>query len=74
VYVCAHCQFTVVNNPPAERTTARAWCAQCDAYICQECAARMAVTLECRNFAKRLDQACEELERFGTATSLLTRL
>ena len=72
VYTCSHCQFAVVINP--ERTRERAWCSGCDRYICDECDVRRRITLTCDSFERRLDQAADEIERFGNSPLLRTRL
>ena len=72
LFTCAHCQACVIVNP--DRSRERACCQKCGGkYICDECAARMHLTLECRSFERRLDQVKEEIER-GTSPLLLTKL
>ena len=71
IITCSHCQAMVVINPDRQRGRER--CAKCDKYICDECYAAMHITLECRNFDRRLDEVREEIER-GTSPLLLTRL
>jgi hypothetical protein len=69
IYTCSHCQCGVVLNP--DRSRERHWCAKCDRYICDECAYRMARTLECRNVQRRMDQMAEAIERGGVSPLLL---
>jgi hypothetical protein len=38
-YTCPHCQTVVVINPNRQRE--RAWCRQCDHYVCDGCGAAM---------------------------------
>jgi hypothetical protein len=38
------------------RTRERAYCSQCDAYLCDGCGAVRAQTLECRPMAKVIDE------------------
>lgn len=58
---CSHCQRIVLLNPG--RVRAREVCKKCRHYICDGCAAHMAVTLECVPFQKILDEAQEQAER-----------
>lgn len=72
VFNCSHCQAAVIVNP--KRSRERAVCQKCGGkYICDECAAQMHLTLECRNRERRFDQVREDVER-GVSPLLLTRL
>ena len=51
---CSHCNAVVVLNP--DRSRPKNYCANCHHYICDGCAVRMAISGECRNFQKFLDQ------------------
>lgn len=68
---CGHCQATVVINPDRQR--ARAWCSKCDHYICDECAARLHLTLVCTTVARRIDAIADAVDR-GTSPLLLPPL
>ena len=54
---CAHCNRIVVLNPL--RTRPRGYCAKCDHYICDE----PGCGLECKPFAKLLDELQEQAAR-----------
>jgi hypothetical protein len=71
VSVCAHCQAAVILEP--KRTRAREWCAKCDRYICDDCAAVMARTLVCRSAARRIDEIQNHVEHLGNMALLLGR-
>ncbi|HET7619144.1 MAG TPA: hypothetical protein VFK20_11590 [Vicinamibacterales bacterium] len=61
IYVCGHCQYTVLKNP--DRTRDREWCPGCDTYICDECAAVRRLTLSCNDVNRRIDAIGEALEQ-----------
>jgi hypothetical protein len=61
IVMCSHCQKGVLLNPL--RTRARPYCAKCDHYICDGCAAIMARTLECRPYKALVDKLQEEAAR-----------
>ncbi len=69
LYVCSHCNSSIILNAARER--ARAYCSKCDKYICDECEAVMHWTLECRDFQRQLDTVQNELEVHGSTTLLL---
>lgn len=71
IITCSHCQAMVVPN--TARTRDRAWCSKCDKYICDDCAALMHRTLECRDRRRLLDQVQEDIER-GVSPLLMTKL
>ena len=72
VFVCSHCQATVIINP--DRSRERAVCQKCGGkYICDECAATMHITLQCTKRERRLDNLREEIEH-GVSPLLLTKL
>jgi hypothetical protein len=50
---CSHCQRQLIRNPARERE--RAWCPNCDAYICDSCEAVRPVA-GCRTFAAILEE------------------
>lgn len=58
---CHHCQAIVILNPA--RTRPRNYCPGCDHYICDNCEAIRAQTLECAPFRKKLDEAQEAAAR-----------
>lgn len=51
---CNHCQRQVIRNP--ERQRERAWCWNCDAYICDPCEAVRAVA-GCKTFSAIIAEA-----------------
>lgn len=53
-YTCSHCQRVVIINPLRNRD--RAYCRKCDHYICDQCGAVMAATLECKTFKQIIDE------------------
>lgn len=57
IYVCGHCETTVVKN--SERQRERAACRKCSRVICDACAAVMSQTLECNPMEKIIDEALE---------------
>ena len=57
IYTCSHCQCMVVINP--QRSRERGWCSKCDKYICDECAYRLNVTLQCEVIQRTIDQLYE---------------
>src|SRR3990167_3321016 len=59
-YTCSHCNYVVIIHP--ERTRARAYCTQCDRYICDACGFQLTTT-GCRNLNKLLDKLQEEAFR-----------
>jgi hypothetical protein len=68
---CGHCQYAVLLNP--DRTRERGWCSKCDHYLCDECAALLHLTLECRTMTRQIDEAIEHIERFGTTSPLFMK-
>lgn len=50
---CSHCTRLIVLNPL--RTRDRAYCPNCDRYICDECEAVRVATGVCRPFKKVID-------------------
>lgn len=52
---CAHCPRDVIMNP--QRSRERAWCAQCDRYICDICAAARRAGAAHRSYRQQLDEA-----------------
>ena len=54
---CCHCNAVVVLNPL--RTRPRGYCAKCDQYVCDNAGCG----LECRPFAKLLDDAYDLASR-----------
>jgi hypothetical protein len=61
---CSHCQTIVVKR--LDRTRERAYCAQCDRYICDACGARYGMTRECRSIFRLRDQVLEAAEKKDT--------
>jgi hypothetical protein len=59
-YTCSHCQRQVIVNP--SRTHERAYCRGCDHYICDECGAIRARTLECKTFKQIIDETLTAAE------------
>ncbi len=59
-YTCSHCQRQVIVNP--DRSRERAYCRGCDHYICDECGARRALTLECKTFKQIVDEVLTAAE------------
>ena len=57
IATCSHCQAAVMMNPL--RTRERAVCKKCMAYICDQCAAGMALSGVCRTFAQVIDETLE---------------
>ena len=57
IATCSHCQAGVIMNPL--RTRERAVCKKCMAYICDQCAAAMALSGVCRPFAQVVDEMLE---------------
>lgn len=55
---CSHCQTVLLKNPT--RTRERGYCAKCDHYICDPCAAEKHLTGECNLARKRHDNAQEQ--------------
>ena len=53
-YTCSHCDAVVVMNPLRNRE--RAYCSNCDSYICDNCGVIKAKTLECRPMARIIDE------------------
>jgi hypothetical protein len=68
---CSHCQCGIIKNP--ERSRPRGFCAKCDKYVCDECEARMAITLECQDYRRRLDKLQDQIEKFGSTSPLLIK-
>ena len=61
---CKHCRVTMLKNP--ERKRDRAYCAKCDHYICDRCAAIAWRTGECRTIDEVMDTLQEKLLREQT--------
>ena len=59
---CRHCERTILLR--SDRVRPRGYCQRCDAYICDACAATMAVTGVCRPFARIVDEAQTIAEKF----------
>jgi hypothetical protein len=68
---CSHCQCGIVKNP--DRARPRGYCSKCDKYICDECEALMAITLECRDYRRRIERMQEQIEKFGSTSPLLIK-
>ena len=51
---CSHCHRIVVLNP--DRTRERAYCSQCDYYLCDACGAARAHTGDCRPLNQWFDE------------------
>lgn len=60
-YTCSHCDAVVVMNPL--RTRERGYCRGCDKYICDNCTAIRARTLECRPMQKVIDEVLTAAEK-----------
>lgn len=58
---CRHCQVVVILNPA--RTRERAYCTGCDHYLCDNCGAVRAITGECNNIEKQIEQLQEQAIR-----------
>ncbi len=56
-FTCPHCCAVVIMNPDRRRD--RAYCAKCDRYICDRCGAAMALSGECKPFAKIVEEVQE---------------
>ena len=69
IAVCGHCQFAVILEP--NRSRDRGWCSKCDTYLCDECTELLAKTLECRSMKRRVDEAQELIERYGSTQLIL---
>ena len=54
---CSHCQRVVVMNP--DRVRQRAWCINCDHYICDGCGVTMKLTGACSSFIRRAEAELE---------------
>ena len=54
---CSHCQQVLILNPL--RTRDRAYCQKCDHYICDGCAAAMALSGVCKTFKQIIDEVQE---------------
>ena len=50
---CSHCQRQLIRNPTRERE--RAWCSQCDHYICDDCNA-VRLVAGCKTFKAFMDE------------------
>lgn len=62
MWQCSHCQRGIVKNPLRQR--ARAYCAKCDHYICDNCETNRHLTGgECRPFRQIADEAQEAAVR-----------
>lgn len=60
-YTCTHCQRIVIVR--VDRTRERAFCRQCDHYICDECGMVATQSLIHRPFAQFVDEVQELAER-----------
>ena len=59
-YTCSHCQRQVFVEPGRARDPD--YCRGCDHYICRQCAAIRAVTLECKTFKQIMDETLTAAE------------
>lgn len=69
---CSHCHRQIIRNPARERE--RAYCAKCDHYICDWCAAARKGVDECKPMNQVLDEAqvaAFRAEQAGKATVYL---
>lgn len=67
VVTCSHCQRQMQVNPL--RTRARAYCSQCDRFICDWCdGMRAKSVVTCRTFTQLLDQQQEAAFRAEQAS------
>ena len=57
IATCSHCQAAVIMNPL--RTRERAVCKKCMAYVCDQCAAAMALSGVCKTFEQVVDETLE---------------
>jgi hypothetical protein len=60
-HTCSHCDAIVMLNPL--RTRERGYCRACDKYICDNCNAIKARTLECRPMKKVIDEVLTAAEK-----------
>jgi hypothetical protein len=56
-YTCNHCCRVVVINPLRNRE--RAYCGQCDHYICDQCGAVKVITGACRSMQQIIEETQE---------------
>jgi hypothetical protein len=61
VITCSHCHTQVILNP--DRSRAREYCAKCDHYICDGCAAARRGVDECRPLSAVIDALQESALR-----------
>jgi hypothetical protein len=57
---CSHCTAVVVLNPSRQRERHR--CRKCSSFICDGCAAEMALTGRCITMAEKVDAVLEAAE------------
>lgn len=57
IYICGHCQGTVLKHPMRKRE--RHACTKCGTVICDGCAKVIAIGHECVPMEKLIDQALE---------------
>ncbi len=60
---CSHCQRQLIRNP--SRTRDRAWCSECDRYICDQCNA-IRLVAGCKTFKQIVDERDRLIHRIGT--------
>lgn len=60
---CSHCQRVVVMNP--DRLRQRAWCSNCDHYICDQCGVTMKLTGVCNSFERQIEKAFMQAALIG---------
>lgn len=63
IVTCSHCQAGIIINPL--RTRDRGYCPKCDHYICDSCEAERATTGICYTFKQRVDDALEQILKYG---------
>lgn len=61
-YRCSHCERQVIRNPA--RTRERAWCSNCDKYICDQCEAVRAIE-GCKPFDAKLEAQINLVSKLG---------
>jgi len=66
---CGHCHRVILLNPG--RVRAREVCRGCNNYICDECAALKAKTLECRTMDRVIDQVLTAAEKGQSIPNIL---
>lgn len=65
---CSHCNALVVTNP--QRVRERGKCKRCNSYICDGCAAEMALSGRCVTMAQKVDEVLEAVEAGREPTKL----